>query len=54
MSLTMENNNQTITMTIGETKQIQLKGNPTTGYSWIALESSKVENVIQFVEFCKC
>ena len=50
MSLTIENNNTTITMTIGETKKIELKGNPTTGYSWIALESDKVENVIEFVK----
>ena len=48
MSLTFEDNNTTITMTIGETKKITLKGNPTTGYSWIALESIKVENVIQY------
>ena len=49
MALTMEQNNTAITMAVGETKTIQLKGNPTTGYSWIALESINVENKIEYV-----
>ena len=50
MALTIDNNNTTITMTVGETKEIELKGNPTTGFSWIAVESVKVENVIEYVQ----
>ena len=50
MDLTIEHNNTPITMAVGETKLITLKGNPTTGYSWIALESVKVENVIEYVQ----
>ena len=27
-----------------------MKGNPTTGYSWIAIESVKLENTIEYVQ----
>ncbi|ELP86442.1 Amoebiasin-1, putative [Entamoeba invadens IP1] len=50
MSLTEKNNGQTIQMTFGQKQKITLNGNPTTGYSWMVIESTGVTADIDYVQ----
>ena len=50
MSLLQVQDGDKITMKVGEKNQFTLKGNPTTGYSWIVLENNHVTAEIKYVQ----